>query len=374
MRRALLAVLGLSVVLSTPATFAADAPAPDKPADGEKSRDETRGYIGISWQLAQRLNDEERKELGITLEKGLFIAFVLPSGPADKAGVKRGDRPVSINGTALPSGEDVAKDDESFRAFMEGKLKPIGEKTNPGDTVELVVTRDGKSMTFHCVAVDKKTSDLLSDEANRESWSVKVPPPEGRGAPAASKLDFQTVPEGESRPADFLQVTGYWEVAAEDGKPDNKVVVQSTDEGDSFCLGLSVADGRVYKDGKASVRFQLKGGERSVSAGIAVRCRDRRNYYAVRLDGVAQNLAIVKVADSIPTVLAKTEAKSPKLGTWHTMEVVFAGGTLQATLDGSVKVEAKDTTFAEGWAGIVTWGDASSAFDDLAVTPGGPGK
>lgn len=373
MRRALLAV-GLSALLAVPAAFAADAPAPDKPAEGEKSRDETRGYIGISWQLAQRLTEEERKEFGIALEKGLFIAYVLPSGPADKAGVKRGDRPVSLNGVALPDGADVPKDDEAFRAFMEGKLKPIGEKTNPGDTVELVVTREGKTMTFRCVAVDKKTSELLQDEANRESWSVKVPPPEGRGAPAASTLDFQTVPEGESRPADFLQVTGYWEVQPEDGKPDNKVVVQSTDEGDSFCLGLSVADGRVYKDGKATVRFQLKGGERSVSAGIAVRCRDRRNYYAVRFDGVAQNLALVKVTDSIPTVLAKVDAKSPKLGTWHTMEVSFAGGTIKATVDGTLSVEAKDATFSEGWAGLVTWGDASTAFDDFAVAPAGTGK
>ena len=150
--------------------------------------------------------------------------------------------------------------------------------------------------------------------------------------------------------------------------------MQSTDEGDSFCLGLSVADGRVYKDGKATVRFLMKGGERSVSAGIAVRCRDRRNYYAVRLDGVAQNLAVVKVTDSIPTVLAKVDAKSPKLGTWHTMEVVFVGGTIRATVDGASAVEAKDTTFAEGWAGLVTWGDASAAFDDLEVVPPGISK
>ena len=61
--------------------------------------------------------------------------------------------------------------------------------------------------------------------------------------------------------------------------------------------------------------------------------------------------------------------KSPKLKTWHTLEVTFQGDTISAVLDGTVKVEAKDASYASGWCGLLTSGDAETFFDDLKIVP-----
>jgi len=360
----------LAVPSLAPRARAEDAPkAPAEAKDPSAERNKTRGYVCIQWGLAQRMSAEDRAAAGITIEKGLVVSAVTPDGPADRAGIQVGDLPVSFFGQTLPDATGLpADDDEAFSQFMKEKTKPIADKIDPGTKVEMVVERAGKRLTFSMVAVDATKADALAEAAQQESWAVKVPKPEGRGDASPTTLDFQQRPEGASVPAQFLSVTGYWEVTEDTSKAGNKVVVQGTEE-NGFCVGLVVADGRVYADSTAKVRFLLMKGERSASAGVVVRAKDRKNFYLVRVDGVTQDLAIVKVERNEAKVLAKTAVKSPKLNTWHTLAVTVVGGKLTATLNGDTEVSADDATFTLGWSGLATALDAVTAFDDFELAP-----
>jgi serine protease Do len=72
--------------------------------------------------------------LGVQLDEELpLVVQVFPESAAEEAGVEPHDRIVRVNGKNTPSRE---------------KLKEVVGAFNPGDDVELVVERDGKSLTL----------------------------------------------------------------------------------------------------------------------------------------------------------------------------------------------------------------------------------
>lgn len=91
----------------------------------EKGRVE-RGYIGINIGL---VDDNTRKALGLSNREGVTVARVEKDGPADKAGLKRGDIITRVENDPVGSPEDLQL--------------YIGSKA-PGSTVKLEVLRDGK--------------------------------------------------------------------------------------------------------------------------------------------------------------------------------------------------------------------------------------
>ena len=48
----------------------------------------TRGYIGVS---IQDITDDLAQSLSLKVKKGTVVSDVVEGGPADKAGIKRGD-------------------------------------------------------------------------------------------------------------------------------------------------------------------------------------------------------------------------------------------------------------------------------------------
>jgi S1-C subfamily serine protease len=98
--------------------------------------------IDIAHDIAERLVAGEEIEgafLGVSLEvvesgrAGAVIAKVTPGTAADEAGVEVGDLVVEIDGAPVPTREDLAAQVQTFR---------------PGDTVDLVVIRDGEELTL----------------------------------------------------------------------------------------------------------------------------------------------------------------------------------------------------------------------------------
>jgi serine protease Do len=72
--------------------------------------------------------------LGVQLDEELaLVVQVFPESPADEAGLEPHDRIVRVNGKNTPTRE---------------KLKEVVGAFNPGDNVELVVDRDGKSLNL----------------------------------------------------------------------------------------------------------------------------------------------------------------------------------------------------------------------------------
>ncbi len=85
-----------------------------------------RGWLGVS---IQNLTPELSKSLGIKQEYGALVADVVKDSPADKAGLKRGDLIVELDGKKI-------EDSTSLRNMVSA--------TEPGKTVNLKVIRAGK--------------------------------------------------------------------------------------------------------------------------------------------------------------------------------------------------------------------------------------
>ena len=106
----------------------------------------TRGFLGIS---AQAVPSEDAEALGLAKgTRGVLILEVTPGAPADKAGLKRGDVVLSIEGKGVTSWED---------------LRLIIAETTPGTKVKLAVSRNGKPLLVEALLAkyDEKPDELI---------------------------------------------------------------------------------------------------------------------------------------------------------------------------------------------------------------------
>ncbi len=91
----------------------------------------TRGWLGVS---IQPIGQDLRQALNLGDVEGALIADVQPRSPAEKAGLKRGDVVVGLNG------KEVAEP---------GALSREIAMMKPGSDVELRIIRDGKERTIN---------------------------------------------------------------------------------------------------------------------------------------------------------------------------------------------------------------------------------
>ncbi|AEW98041.1 Glycoside hydrolase family 59 [Streptantibioticus cattleyicolor NRRL 8057 = DSM 46488] len=75
-------------------------------------------------------------------------------------------------------------------------------------------------------------------------------------------------------------------------------------------------------------------------------------------------------ASGTVTTLANGSVKAPGTGTWHTLALTFAGGSVTAAVDGVRLASVTDTAYGSGQVGIGTSGYVGAQFDNLGVTPG----
>lgn len=95
-------------------------------------------YLGVSSMSSMSL--DEIQALGLTQDTGAYVTEVVAGGPADKAGIKAGTQPTSIQG--LNAGGDliIAIDGHPVQQF-DDMLAYLIENKNAGDTVTLTVLR-----------------------------------------------------------------------------------------------------------------------------------------------------------------------------------------------------------------------------------------
>jgi serine protease Do len=102
--------------------------------------------------------------------EGLALAWILPGGPADEAGLLAGDRLTTI--AAGPGGEPTRLDS---RAALAGALAGI----EPGDSVTIAYTRDGAEVT----------ATLVTTTFGGDVPAAGPPPPAGDADPLAGAVD-----------------------------------------------------------------------------------------------------------------------------------------------------------------------------------------
>ncbi len=91
-----------------------------------KTGEVRRGYLGIT---LQDINDDLAKALKLGTTEGTLISDVAPDGPADKAGLKRGDIVTAFNGKKVDDSQ---------------ALQNAVVESQPGSKVTLTYLRDGK--------------------------------------------------------------------------------------------------------------------------------------------------------------------------------------------------------------------------------------
>jgi len=101
----------------------------------------TRGYIGVEVQdLTKGLAESFR----LTSTKGALISGVRPEGPADKAGIKRGDILIAVEGKPVTNSSDMLN---------------LIAALSPGQTATLMVLRNQEEKPFK-IRVDKRPKQI----------------------------------------------------------------------------------------------------------------------------------------------------------------------------------------------------------------------
>lgn len=119
-----------------------------------------RGYLGISYLDIKNAKPEQIKELELDRNKGVYVAYIYENGAAAKAGIKKGDFIVSINGTQVNSSPELLEQVALHK---------------PGDNVSIDYTRNGKLVhtTVQLKNIDG-TTKIIKNEASARVLGAKL--------------------------------------------------------------------------------------------------------------------------------------------------------------------------------------------------------
>jgi serine protease Do len=132
------------------------------------------GLIGID------ITPDIAEALGLSLEeaKGFLIIGVNEGSPADKAGVRGGDRVTNVNGREIRLGGDIVlKIDNQDVRKIEDILTYLEGQKHVGDIVQLTIVRDGKTQTVNATLTPRpgsNQSQLLQPQSEQQRPSLGI--------------------------------------------------------------------------------------------------------------------------------------------------------------------------------------------------------
>jgi hypothetical protein len=126
-------------------------------------------------RIVARAAPEGRARLGVTLAdakegaqvRGAEVASVMEGGPAETAGIRKGDILTRVDGKSLlePLGADVEREFDEGSSLPVQRLMEIVSGIEPGQKVEVEYLRDGQ----------RATATVEARELDSWSWSVVGP-------------------------------------------------------------------------------------------------------------------------------------------------------------------------------------------------------
>lgn len=93
----------------------------------------SRGKVSRPWLGVGVVDKATAARYGIRVDQGLYVGQVEPDGPAARSGIREGDIITKVDGKTV----------ETF-----GDLREAIEARRVGETVEVVISRDGRSLTM----------------------------------------------------------------------------------------------------------------------------------------------------------------------------------------------------------------------------------
>jgi hypothetical protein len=146
-----------------------------------------------------------------------------------------------------------------------------------------------------------------------------------------------------------------------------KVLAQTSTDDTDMRFPLCVYDDVTAKDVDVSVKFKAIEGKVDRAAGLAVRLKDKDNYYVTRSNALEDNVRFYKVERGERKQLAGANKKVTP-GEWHTLRLVAKGAHFEVSFDGEKLIEHDDETFKEsGKVALWTKADSVTSFDDLVI-------
>jgi serine protease Do len=144
------------------------------PAQTRTPRQERDARNPVRTIVSRMMGDPDRARLGVSIEStgigdtlGVRVADVTEGGPAEKAGIRSGDRITAINGVNLRVSREDAED-ESMGGVAQRRLTRELARREAGDTVELRVVRDGAERTVRLATVS--AADLEPSLQTASRW------------------------------------------------------------------------------------------------------------------------------------------------------------------------------------------------------------
>jgi len=113
-------------------------------------------WVGIR---GRTITPEMVEAMDLPTDLGVLVAVVEPGSPADKAGLRGGEREVTISGLPMVAGGDiiVGIDGETVSDFAD-LINYLISNTSVGEVVTLTILRDGKQMELD-VTLDERPSE-----------------------------------------------------------------------------------------------------------------------------------------------------------------------------------------------------------------------
>jgi S1-C subfamily serine protease len=104
--------------------------------------DYKHSWVGVS---GIDVNSDIAEAMNLTENRGFLIMNVVEDGPADKAGIRAGDRNATLNGVKYRLGGDVITGINGTEiSGIDQVHNYLSENTRPGDRIVITVIRDGQ--------------------------------------------------------------------------------------------------------------------------------------------------------------------------------------------------------------------------------------
>jgi serine protease Do len=162
----------------------------------------TRGYLAL---FPQDIDENLAKALKLKGTEGSLVADVTPGGPAEKAGIKRGDVIVEFNGKKVENST---------------QLRNMVAQTKPGTSVQITLLRNGQEIRVRAVL----------DERPREQAGA-APGEEQPGTATAKKLglNVQTLTPDSARQLGYQGDRGVVVIDVTPGSPSEEAGLKQGD-------------------------------------------------------------------------------------------------------------------------------------------------
>jgi hypothetical protein len=146
-----------------------------------------------------------------------------------------------------------------------------------------------------------------------------------------------------------------------------KVLAQTSADDTDYRFPLCIYDELSAKDVDVTVKFKAVQGKVDRAGGIAVRLKDKDNYYLTRANALEDNVRFYKVDNGKRKQLAGADRKVSS-GEWHTLKLSAKGKHFEVSFDREKVIEYDDETFTDaGKVALWTKADSVTSFDDLSI-------